>query len=83
MVRKFEKHLKTMGIDGFQSQEELKSIYREKAKQYHPDNLDTGDVSKFLAVKEAFNALRGMKSCSIRKLHVHHKSLFNVEREMV
>lgn len=83
MVRWFEKHLKTMGIDGFQSQEELKSIYREKAKQYHPDNLDTGDVFKFLAVKEAFNALRGMKSCRIEKLHVHHKSLFNVEREMV
>ncbi len=39
------------------SAEELQKRYKELAKKYHPDSGSTGDVQKFMALKESYEFL--------------------------
>lgn len=46
-----------LGVSRNASPEEIKSAYRTKAKVYHPDNQDTGDLEKFKELSNAFSKL--------------------------
>jgi len=41
--------------EGTVSLEDIKAAYRKKVKEFHPDNLETGDSDKFREVQEAYN----------------------------
>lgn len=45
-----------LGVDESASMKEIKSAYRKKAKEFHPD-MTNGDKTKFLLVKEAYDNL--------------------------
>jgi DnaJ-class molecular chaperone len=49
-----------LGLDNDATQEQIKSAYREKAKQSHPDHSGE-DSEPFLAVQEAYNVLSDPK----------------------
>ncbi len=44
-----------LGVDSHATFEEAKTAYREKAKELHPDNPDTGDDLKFRQLKGAYD----------------------------
>jgi hypothetical protein len=44
-----------LGVEMQADPHEIKRAYRDAVKRYHPDNLVTGDVLKFRAVKQAFD----------------------------
>jgi len=46
-----------LGLKKSASKDEIKSAYRRLAKQYHPDNKETGDEAKFKEVQEAYDIL--------------------------
>ena len=46
-----------LGITKSASKDQIKSAYRKLAKQYHPDNKETGDEAKFKEVQEAYDIL--------------------------
>ena len=37
--------------------ESIQRVHRALAARYHPDNLETGDLERFLLVNEAFKVL--------------------------
>ena len=39
------------------SKEEIRKAYLKMVKKYHPDNLKTGDIEKFLIIQKAFDIL--------------------------
>ena len=46
-----------LGVSKDASESEIKSAFRKLAKQYHPDNKQTGDEAKFKEVGEAYAVL--------------------------
>ena len=46
-----------LGVDKNASDAEIKSAFRKLAKQYHPDNKETGDEAKFKEIGEAYAVL--------------------------
>ena len=46
-----------LGVKKNASKDEIKSAYRKLAKQYHPDNKETGDEAKFKEIQEAYDIL--------------------------
>ena len=46
-----------LGVKKNASKDEIKSSYRKLAKQYHPDNKQTGNEAKFKEVQEAYDVL--------------------------
>lgn len=46
-----------LGITKSASKDQIKSAYRKLAKQYHPDNKETGNEAKFKEVQEAYDIL--------------------------
>lgn len=46
-----------LGVKKASSKDEIKSAYRKLAKQYHPDNKETGNEAKFKEVQEAYDIL--------------------------
>lgn len=50
-------YYEVLGINKSASKDEIKSSYRKLAKQYHPDNKETGDEAKFKEVQEAYDIL--------------------------
>lgn len=46
-----------LGINKSASKDDIKRSYRKLAKQYHPDNKETGDEAKFKEVQEAYDIL--------------------------
>ena len=46
-----------LGVSKDASQSEIKSAFRKLAKQYHPDNKETGDEKKFKEIGEAYAVL--------------------------
>lgn len=46
-----------LGISKSASDAEIKSAFRKKAKEYHPDNKETGNADKFKEVSEAYGVL--------------------------
>ena len=50
-------YYEVLGVSKNASKDEIKSSYRKLAKQYHPDNKETGDEAKFKEVQEAYDIL--------------------------
>ena len=50
-------YYEVLGVKKNASKDEIKSSYRKLAKQYHPDNKETGDEAKFKEVQEAYDIL--------------------------
>lgn len=46
-----------LGVSKNATEAEIKSAFRKKAKEYHPDNKETGDADKFKEVSEAYGVL--------------------------
>jgi len=46
-----------LGVSKNATEAEIKSAFRKKAKEYHPDNKETGDAEKFKEVSEAYGIL--------------------------
>lgn len=46
-----------LGVKKNSSKDDIKSSYRKLAKQYHPDNKETGNEVKFKEVQEAYDVL--------------------------
>jgi len=47
----------TLGVEKSASEAEIKSAFRKKAKELHPDNKETGDEAKFKELGEAYSTL--------------------------
>ena len=50
-------YYEVLGINKNASEQEIKSAFRKKAKEYHPDNKETGNAEKFKEVSEAYGVL--------------------------
>ena len=50
-------YYETLGVDKSSTEAEIKSAFRKMAKQYHPDNKETGDEAKFKEIGEAYAVL--------------------------
>lgn len=50
-------YYEVLGVSKTASDEEIKRAFRKLAKQYHPDNKQTGDEAKFKEVGEAYAVL--------------------------
>ena len=50
-----------MQINNTAEPEAVQRVYRVLAARYHPDNTETGDIERFLLVKEAFRILNDPK----------------------
>ena len=50
-------YYEVLGVNKNASKDEIKSAYRKLAKQYHPDNKETGDEAKFKEIQEAYDIL--------------------------
>jgi molecular chaperone DnaJ len=46
-----------LGITKSATKDQIKSAYRKLAKQYHPDNKETGNEAKFKEIQEAYDIL--------------------------
>ena len=46
-----------LGVSKNATEAEIKSAFRKKAKEYHPDNKETGNAEKFKEVSEAYGVL--------------------------
>lgn len=46
-----------LGVSKSATEAEIKSAFRKKAKEYHPDNKETGNAEKFKEVSEAYGVL--------------------------
>ena len=46
-----------LGVSKNASEAEIKSAFRKKAKEYHPDNKETGNAEKFKELSEAYGVL--------------------------
>lgn len=46
-----------LGVSKTATDAEIKSAFRKKAKEYHPDNKETGNAEKFKEVSEAYGVL--------------------------
>jgi curved DNA-binding protein CbpA len=58
MAKASKNPYEVLGLSAFCSEKEAKSRYRDLSKLYHPDNLETGDISKFREVSEAWKELQ-------------------------
>ena len=50
-------YYEVLGVSKTATDEEIKRAFRKLAKQYHPDNKQTGDEAKFKEVGEAYAIL--------------------------
>lgn len=48
-----EDYYDTLGVSKEATREEIKKAYKRLAKQYHPDNKETGDAERFKKINEA------------------------------
>lgn len=55
-------YYEVLGLDKNASQQHIKQAYKDLAKQYHPDNQDSGDAVKMSSINEAYNALKNQKT---------------------
>ena len=46
-----------LGVSKNATEAEIKSAFRKKAKEYHPDNKETGNAEKFKEISEAYGVL--------------------------
>ena len=85
--------IKVLGLEKNFEKSELKSVYLEKAKLYHPDKSDT-NPEYFEKIKEAYEFLENDKgnfqfsntiNCPTIKIYIHdifenHREFWNFEK---
>jgi len=76
----FTDYYELLQISPNANSETIERIFRYFAMLYHPDNRDTGDVSRFSEVVEAHNTLRDPVKRA--EYDVQHRRHSNVRREL-
>ena len=51
-------YYRTLGVPRTASADDIKTAFRERAKELHPDSGGTGDEARFRRLLEAYNTLR-------------------------
>lgn len=71
-----------LGVKSSMSKEEIKSVYRQLSRKYHPDNLETGNAEKFQAINKAWKEIEKNHAgfFSEGKVNYIHKTLFTIKR---
>ena len=57
----FVNYYEVLQIDKNADSEAIQRVYRILASRYHPDNTETGDIEKFLRVKDSYKVLSDPK----------------------
>lgn len=71
------KDLELFGLKVDFKEQELRKVYKEFAKKYHPDNKETGDVEMFLKISQTYDRLINL---SVNKFAINRKNIFEVIR---
>lgn len=75
---------KILGVSSLSTKEEIKEVYKKLCKKYHPDNLETGDTSKFQEIVKAWKFIDEHHVDNGSKSFKHmwkHKTLFSIYKE--
>jgi molecular chaperone DnaJ len=62
MSRRHSNHYEALGISQDADQEQIRSAFRRKAKEHHPDLCDDGDADAFRRAQQAYETLRDPRS---------------------
>ena len=54
-----------LGVSRDASEDEIKKAFRQQARQYHPDNKETGDEEKFKEINQAYEILSDQQKRAI------------------
>ena len=76
----FTDYYELLQISPNANSETIERIFRYFAMLYHPDNQETGDVSRFSEIVEAHNTLRDPVKRA--QYDIQHKRHLNVRREL-
>lgn len=55
---KERKAMDLFGLDYDTDFDSVKQRYRELSRRYHPDNLESGDNDRFIAIRSAYDVLK-------------------------
>lgn len=77
-AKSFVNYYEVLEVSPSANSEAIEHSFRHLARQYHPDNKDTGDRSKFDAIVEAHDTLKdALKRAQYHEAHQHHLPPFS------